>query len=161
HAALAEMEMGWGRCLCRCLRGLQGHTITSPYVSSSRPEEPRPMESEIRARSNSLGGPRLPRLTSPRAWWHQTSPTSPDDGGDFHTTRVGSERAHGLLRQPRHGSRAWYCPFTLASGSDPRHESRVAHLGRHVVGTGRVDPRVHAIVPEHRLHVVPRLTEAH
>src|SRR5437016_5653526 len=30
------------------------------------------------------------------------------------------------LRQPRHGSRAWYCPFTLASGSDPRHESRVA-----------------------------------
>src|SRR2546428_5487196 len=25
-----------------------------------------------------------------------------------------------------HGSRAWYCPFTLASGSDPRHESRVA-----------------------------------
>src|SRR5438046_7728303 len=28
HAALAEMEMGWGRCLCRCLRGLQGHTIT-------------------------------------------------------------------------------------------------------------------------------------
>src|SRR5438105_4736397 len=34
------------------------------------------------------------------------------------------------LRQPRHGSRAWYCPFTLASGSDPRHESRVALLGR-------------------------------
>src|SRR5438093_3857858 len=32
------------------------------------------------------------------------------------------------LRQPRHGSRAWYCPFTLASGSDPRHESRVAKL---------------------------------
>src|SRR5207245_4850530 len=32
------------------------------------------------------------------------------------------------LRQPRHGSRAWYCPFTLASGSDPRHESRVARL---------------------------------
>src|SRR5213076_1525422 len=32
------------------------------------------------------------------------------------------------LRQPRHGSRAWYCPFTLASGSDPRHESRVALL---------------------------------
>src|SRR5437667_14184 len=30
------------------------------------------------------------------------------------------------LRQPRHGSRAWYCPFTLASGSDPRHGSRVA-----------------------------------
>src|SRR5439155_13114275 len=23
---------------------------------------------------------------------------------------------------------AWYCPFTLASGSDPRHESRVALL---------------------------------
>src|SRR5947208_13474991 len=100
----------------------------SPYVSSCRPEEPHPMESEIRARSNSLGCPRLPRLTSPRAWWHQTSPTSPDDGGDFHTTRVGSERAHGLLRQPRHGSRAWYCPFTLASGSDPRHQSRVALL---------------------------------
>src|SRR5947207_7093000 len=102
----------------------------SPYVSSCRPEEPHPMESEIRARSNSLGCPRLPRLTSPRAWWHQTSPTSPDDGGDFHTTRVGSERAHALLRQPRHGSRAWYCPFTLASGSDPRHESRVALLAR-------------------------------
>src|SRR5205823_8729916 len=34
------------------------------------------------------------------------------------------------LRQPRHGSRAWYCPFTLASGSDPRHESRVALLAR-------------------------------
>ena len=34
------------------------------------------------------------------------------------------------LGQPRHGSRAWYCPFTLASGSDPRHESRVALLAR-------------------------------
>src|SRR2546430_3005615 len=32
------------------------------------------------------------------------------------------------LRQPRHGSRAWYCPFTLASASDPRHASRVALL---------------------------------
>ncbi|TMB55752.1 MAG: HEAT repeat domain-containing protein, partial [Deltaproteobacteria bacterium] len=32
------------------------------------------------------------------------------------------------LRQPRHGSHAWYCPVTLASGSDPRHESRVALL---------------------------------
>src|SRR5947208_12343044 len=30
------------------------------------------------------------------------------------------------LRQPRHPGRAWYYPFTLASGSDPRHESRVA-----------------------------------
>ena len=37
------------------------------------------------------------------------------------------------LRQPRHGSRAWYCPFTLASGSDPRHESRVALLGIHAL----------------------------
>src|SRR2546428_9990457 len=32
------------------------------------------------------------------------------------------------LRQPRHAGRAWYYPFTLASGSDPRHESRVALL---------------------------------
>src|SRR5207249_6824424 len=32
------------------------------------------------------------------------------------------------LCQPRHGSRAWYCPFTLASASDPRHASRVALL---------------------------------
>src|SRR5437762_12737331 len=32
------------------------------------------------------------------------------------------------LRQPRHGSRAWYWPFTLASGSVTRHESRVALL---------------------------------
>src|SRR5437762_2673861 len=57
------------------------------------------------------------------------APNQPDvtgRRGDFYTTRVGSERAHALLRQPRHGSRAWYCPFTLASGSDPRHESRVA-----------------------------------
>src|SRR5439155_20288001 len=59
------------------------------------------------------------------------APNQPDvtgRRGDFYTTRVGSERAHGLLRQPRHGSRAWYCPFTLASGSDPRHETRVAFL---------------------------------
>src|SRR5439155_7337734 len=59
------------------------------------------------------------------------APNQPDvtgRRGDFYTTRVGSERAHALLRQPRHGSRAWYCPFTLASGSDPRHESRVALL---------------------------------
>src|SRR5947207_13325096 len=57
------------------------------------------------------------------------APNQPDvtgRRGDFYTTRVGSERAHALLRQPRHGSRAWYCPFTLASGSDPRHGSRVA-----------------------------------
>src|SRR5437762_1197184 len=61
------------------------------------------------------------------------APNQPDvtgRRGDFYTTRVGSERAHALLRQPRHGSRAWYCPVTLASGSDPRHESRVALLGR-------------------------------
>src|SRR5436309_1519310 len=32
------------------------------------------------------------------------------------------------LSQPWHGSRAWYCPFALASGSDPRHGSRVALL---------------------------------
>src|SRR5205823_10800973 len=110
-----------------------------------RPEEPHPMESEIRARSNSLGCPRLPRLTSPRAWWHQTSPTSPDDGGDFHTTRVGSERAHGLLRQPRHGSRAWYCPFMLASGSDPRHESRVALLVDQTTEAIPANPAVGAV----------------
>src|SRR5438046_7212618 len=59
------------------------------------------------------------------------APNQPDvtgRRGDFCTTRVGSERAHALLCQPRHGSRAWYCPFTLASGSDPRHESRVTLL---------------------------------
>src|SRR5207249_8636895 len=64
------------------------------------------------------------------------APNQPDvtgRRGDFYTTRVGSERAHALLRQPRHGSRAWYCPFTLASGSDPRHESRVALLEGDVV----------------------------
>src|SRR5439155_3018083 len=33
------------------------------------------------------------------------------------------------LCQPRHAGRAWYYPFTLAPGSDPRHESRVALLG--------------------------------
>src|SRR5207249_1107347 len=33
-------------------------------------------------------------------------------------------------RQPRHAGRAWYYPFTLASGSDPRHGSRVALLAR-------------------------------
>src|SRR5439155_18945367 len=32
------------------------------------------------------------------------------------------------LGRPRHASRAWYYRFTLASGSDPRHESRVALL---------------------------------
>src|SRR5439155_1763905 len=32
------------------------------------------------------------------------------------------------LRQPRHAGRAWYYPLTLASGSDPRHESRVVFL---------------------------------
>src|SRR5207247_2404762 len=32
------------------------------------------------------------------------------------------------LCQPRHAGRAWYYPFTLASGSDPRHESRVGLL---------------------------------
>src|SRR5438552_15384308 len=34
------------------------------------------------------------------------------------------------LRQPRHPGRAWYYPFTLASGSDPRHESRVDPTSR-------------------------------
>src|SRR5256712_4259974 len=34
------------------------------------------------------------------------------------------------LRQPRHAGRAWYYPFTLASGSDPRHGSRVGLLAR-------------------------------
>src|SRR5947207_10302940 len=61
------------------------------------------------------------------------APNQPDvtgRRGDFYTTRVGSERAHALLRQPRHGSRAWYCPVTLASGSDPVGSPRaVAHPG--------------------------------
>src|SRR5947199_1496378 len=49
------------------------------------------------------------------------------------------------LCQPRHGNRAWYCPFTLASGSDPRHGSRVALLedderrGPGQRGEGRVE----------------------
>src|SRR5204863_8629917 len=49
----------------------------------------------------------------------------------MHAGRV--PRMPRWLRQPRHGSRAWYCPFTLASGSDPRHESRVALLEGDVV----------------------------
>src|SRR5436309_14413936 len=37
HAALAEMEMGWGRCLCRCLRGLQGHLVAERLELASKP----------------------------------------------------------------------------------------------------------------------------
>src|SRR5205814_4231178 len=55
------------------------------------------------------------------------------------------------LRQPRHGSRAWYCPFTLASGSDPRHESRVALL----VPRGR--RRAGVLLPRRRLIPVRHL----
>src|SRR5205823_8172509 len=37
HVALAEMEMGWGRCLCRCLRGLQGHLVAERLELASKP----------------------------------------------------------------------------------------------------------------------------
>src|SRR5439155_26534932 len=60
---------------------------------------------------------------------------SPPKAGGFTAAAASADRAIRAgrvprmprwLRQPRHGSRAWYCPFTLASGSDPRHGSRVA-----------------------------------
>src|SRR5207253_4113518 len=50
------------------------------------------------------------------------------EAGATDEVRPAPPRMPRWLRQPRHGSRAWYCPFTLASGSDPRHESRVALL---------------------------------
>src|SRR5438552_14337862 len=52
----------------------------------------------------------------------------PAKAGATDEVRPAPPRMPRWLRQPRHGSRAWYCPFTLASGSDPRHESRVALL---------------------------------
>src|SRR2546426_2180172 len=63
--------------------------------------------------------------------------SSPPKAGGFTAAAASAYRAMRAgrvprmprwLRQPRHGSRAWYCPFTLASGSDPKHESRVALL---------------------------------
>src|SRR3989442_2551739 len=53
------------------------------------------------------------------------------------------------LRQPRHGSRAWYCPFTLASGSDPRHESRVALLAPAPIYARRGGGGAEAVVDVH------------
>src|SRR5207245_10774434 len=76
------------------------------------------------------------RPAPPTPLWRGLSST-PKAGG-FTAAAASADRAMRAgrvprmprwLRQPRHGSRAWYCPFTLASGSDPRHESRVARLG--------------------------------
>src|SRR6266446_8172503 len=64
------------------------------------------------------------------------------------------------LRQPRHGSRVWYCPFTLASGSDPRHESRVAILARRrrrVEDALDVGEDQRADLPHARIAVAPRV----
>src|SRR5947208_277080 len=75
------------------------------------------------------------RPAPPTPLWRCVSST-PKAGG-FTAAAASADRAMRAgrvprmprwLRQPRHGSRAWYCPFTLASGSDPRHESRVALL---------------------------------
>src|SRR5881227_2009500 len=85
------------------------------------------------------------RPVPPTPLWRCVSST-PKAGG-FTAAAASADRAMRAgrvprmprwLRQPRHGSRAWYCPFTLASGSDPRHESRVALLESR--GT-RVAPR--------------------
>src|SRR2546427_10286123 len=73
--------------------------------------------------SGTLGDPRAPHVAA----------------GESRRDRRGTARAGRVprmprwLRQPRHGSRAWYCPFTLASGSDPTHESPVALLEGDVV----------------------------
>src|SRR5947209_14407375 len=76
------------------------------------------------------------RPAPPTPLWRCLS--SPPKAGSFTAAAASADRAMRAgrvprmprwLRQPRHGSRAWYCPFTLASGSDPRHESRVALLG--------------------------------
>src|SRR5213080_1172595 len=61
----------------------------------------------------------------------------------MHAGRV--PRMPRWLRQPRHGSRAWYCPFTLASGSDPRHESRVALLVDQTTEAIPANPAVGAV----------------
>src|SRR5205823_6403669 len=81
----------------------------------------------------------------PTPLWRCLSST-PNAGG-FTAAAASADRAIGAgrvprmprwLRQPRHGSRAWYSPCTLASGSDPRHESRVAlYLSRRTPGTAR------------------------
>src|SRR5205807_2886803 len=75
------------------------------------------------------------RSAPPTPLWRCLS--SPPKAGGFTAAAPSADRAMRAgrvprmprwLRQPRHGSRAWYCRFTLASGSDPRHESRVALL---------------------------------
>src|SRR5436305_3581227 len=68
--------------------------------------------------SGTLGDPRAPRVAA-------------GESRRDRAMRAGRvPRMPRWLRQPRHAGRAWYYRFTLASGSDPRHESRVALLGR-------------------------------
>src|SRR5438067_106868 len=78
-------------------------------------------------------------MLSMSLWRHVRTLSSTPKAGGFTAAAASADRAMRAgrvphmprwLRQPRHGSRAWNCPFTLASGFDPRHESRVAFLAR-------------------------------
>src|SRR5213593_3260196 len=99
--------------------------------------------------SGTLGDPRAPHVAAgesrrdrqgtaapPTPLWRGLS--SPPKAGGFTAAAASADRAMRAGRvprmprwlcQPRHAGRAWYYPLTLASGSDPRHESRVALLG--------------------------------
>src|SRR5205823_14890781 len=100
--------------------------------------------------SGTLGDPRAPHVAAGESRRDRRGTARPADAsvrglsstpkaGGFTAAAASADRAMRAgrvphmprwLRQPRHGSRAWNCPFTLASGSDPRHESRVAFLAR-------------------------------
>src|SRR5256884_464599 len=134
------------------------------------------------ARAAGRGGQRPARQTGPArpADASVRGRSSTPKAGGFTAAAASADRAMRAgrvprmprwLRQPRHGSRAWYCPFTLASGSDPRHESRVALLvedagdrvllareaGVHVrPRIGGEQPRGER--PDLREHLVPRAT---
>src|SRR5436309_1926770 len=121
-------------------------SCTAPSTCTKRPTRDTSRVGTGRE-SGTLGDPRVPHVAAgesrrdrrgtapPTPLWRCLSST-PKAGG-FTAAAASADRAMRAgrvpriprwLRQPRHGSRARYCPFTLASGSDPRHESRVGLL---------------------------------
>src|SRR5437867_1123727 len=90
-------------------------------VSSKRS----PRVTRHRLPSSTVSAPCSATSMPPRSRGLRTNPCASPNAGRA-PSRV-LRRPPGL-RQTRHAGRAWYYPLTLASGSDPRHESRVVFL---------------------------------
>src|SRR6476660_2909237 len=115
--------------------GVVLRTTVVPRLAKPARHAPYAPDGELFSFGGRKKGPGCPRFTPARPLFALTVAPGVKGRPDRYAAGPPEELAPSRvprlprwLRQPRHVGRAWYYPFTLASGSDPRHESRVALL---------------------------------